>query len=127
MMGLAASPRHEVEPTRSTRDGATECGADASSLAIEKHRPARIVVGERDRGVVRRDLVQPDAPDVLITGQARAVRLRRRLHGLMMASAQTYRNRPQILAEPTRNGSFSWARFLRQFRPIVRPEPPARP
>jgi hypothetical protein len=109
MMGLAASPGTEVEPTCSTWTARPPSPADAGSLAIEQYRPVRIGAGQRDRGVVWRDLVQPEALDVLIADQARAVRLRRRLHGLRMASAQNYLNRPKILAGPARNNGPVWA------------------
>src|SRR5262249_22174483 len=121
--GLGGQPWHRGRTDVLDLDGAAaERGADARSLASEKHRPVRIVVGESDRGVARRDLVQPEALDVLITEQARAVRFRRRLHGLIMASARSYLNRPEILARPTRNNGSLWARFLSPSGPIVRPQ-----
>jgi hypothetical protein len=94
-------------------DGAAaERGADASSLTSEKHWPARIVVGQHNRSVVRHDCVQPDALEILIADQARAVHLRRRLHAPMIASARNHLNEPQIPAGPTRGNSTIQAWFL---------------
>jgi hypothetical protein len=72
---------------------------------------------------VRRDLVQPETLDVLIADQARAVRPRRRLHALMMASAQNCLNKPEILVKPVRNDGTIQAWFLSPAGPVVDPRP----